>query len=520
MEEARVNSPRDPDAPLTEDRLAEIPRGAASAGPGPEATSSPPAGPAPADAPVQPELVRRSAPTLSAANALLLADGALVAVAWAVALWLAQDALPGGTLPGPVPLLLYPAGFLLFLYALGLYRREAMIEPSSALGRVPLAAVLSGAAAYAATIVLPEPVGARGTSVLFGSAVLAFTAAGLSARLLFFLAHRRGAFRRRVLVIGAGRRAWDMAWLLATEGRTIAHEIAFVHEPRLGEIDPRLADAQHGPVFEAEGRFLSIAGHWRPDLIVVAPDERRGMPMADLLACRTAGYPVFEYHRFLEREIGRIDLKRLDIGSLLYAEGFTFSVIDLALKRLLDIVASAVMLVLTAPFLAAAALAVKLQDGGPVLYRQARVTRGGRVFRIMKLRTMTTDAEASGAVWAQKADPRVTRIGRFLRRSRLDELPQLVNVLKGDMSFVGPRPERPEFTAELARELPLYNERHLVRAGLTGWAQVNYPYGASLDDARSKLSYDLYYVKNFSVLFDVLIIAQTLRVVLWPSGAR
>jgi len=321
-------------------------------------------------------------------------------------------------------------------------------------------------------------------------------------------------------MIGAGKRAWDMAWLLRSEGRTIAPEIAFVHEPRLGEIDPRLAEAEHGPVFEAEGGFLAIARPWGADQIVVAPDDRRGMPMLDLLSCRTAGYPVQEYTRFLEREIGRIDVKRLDIGALLYAEGFTFSVIDLALKRLLDILASASVLVLTAPFLVLAALMVKLEDGGPMLYRQERVTQGGSVFRIMKLRTMTTDAEAGGAVWAQKGDRRVTRIGRFLRRTRLDELPQLVNVLRGDMSFVGPRPERPEFTAELARALPLYNERHLVRAGLTGWAQVNYPYGASLDDARSKLSYDLYYVKNFSVLFDILIIAQTLRVVLSGSGAR
>jgi exopolysaccharide biosynthesis polyprenyl glycosylphosphotransferase len=254
---------------------------------------------------------------------------------------------------------------------------------------------------------------------------------------------------------------------------------------------------------------------------VVAPDERRGMRMDALLACRTAGFPVFEYHRFLEKEIGRVDVKRLDYGWLLYSDGFTFTMVDLVLKRTLDIVASATMLFLTAPFLLVAAAAVRLQDGGPAFYRQERVTRGGRVFRILKLRTMTQNAERHGAVWAQAGDPRVTRIGRFLRRTRLDELPQLINILKGDMSFVGPRPERPEFVAELAAKLPLYNERHLVRAGLTGWAQINYPYGASLDDARSKLSYDLYYVKNFSVLFDVLIILQTLRVVLWPgAGVR
>jgi lipopolysaccharide/colanic/teichoic acid biosynthesis glycosyltransferase len=168
----------------------------------------------------------------------------------------------------------------------------------------------------------------------------------------------------------------------------------------------------------------------------------------------------------------------------------------------------------------AAMMAIRWEGAGPVLYRQERVTQGGRVFRILKLRTMRTDSEAGGAVWAAQQDSRITKIGGFLRRTRIDELPQLVNVLCGEMSFVGPRPERPVFTVELARQIPLYNERHMVKAGLTGWAQVNYPYGASVDDARSKLSYDLYYVKNFSILFDLVILLQTLRVVLWPSGVR
>lgn len=462
--------------------------------------------------------VRLAAPRCSAAAAMLTADAVLAILVWPLAVLLIGDAIPAATRPALLPLILYPAAFMLFLYALGLYRRDALIEPGRAIGRVPLAAGLGAAAAFAAVTLLPAPFAAPGASALFGAAVLAFTASALAARGLFFLIQRRGAFRSSLLVVGAGKRAWDMVWLLGREGRTITQDIAFVHDPRMGEIDQRLAGDKRWPIYEASEGFLAIARRVRADRIVVAPDERRGMPMTELLSCRTAGFPVHEYHRFLEREIGRVDLKRLDIGSLLYADGFTFSVIDLALKRALDVVASAAMLLVTAPFLAAAALAVKLDDGGPVLYRQARVTRGGRVFRIMKLRTMSVDAERGGAVWAAKHDPRVTRIGRFLRRTRLDELPQLFNVLSGDMSFVGPRPERPEFTTELAAALPLYNERHLVRAGLTGWAQVNYPYGASLDDARSKLSYDLYYVKNFSVVFDVLIILQTLRVVLWPGG--
>ncbi len=463
-------------------------------------------------------MIRVSAPGLRAAPALLAADSLLAACLWAVASWFAVNATPVLGLPGLGGFLLYPPAFILFAYALGLYRRDTLVEPRRALGRVPLAAGLGAGAATVAVSLLPAPFGGSGAGMLFGAAVLAFTASAMLARACFFVSLRRGAFRQRLLVIGAGKRAWDVVWLLGNEGRTIAHEVGFVHDRRMGEIDPRLAEEHQGRIFSAGEGVLAIARRFRADQIGVAPDERRGMPMAELLSCRTAGFPVRDYQGFLEREIGRIDLKRLDVGSLLYSEGFTFSVIDLALKRALDIVASALVLALTAPFLAFAALAVKLDDGGPVLYRQERVTRGGRVFRIMKLRTMTVNAERGGAVWAARQDPRVTRIGRFLRRTRLDELPQLLNVLRGDMSFVGARPERPEFTAELSRELPLYNERHLVRAGLTGWAQVNYPYGASLDDARSKLSYDLYYVKNFSVLFDVLIILQTLRVVLWPGG--
>jgi exopolysaccharide biosynthesis polyprenyl glycosylphosphotransferase len=215
-----------------------------------------------------------------------------------------------------------------------------------------------------------------------------------------------------------------------------------------------------------------------------------------------------------------VDIKRLEVGWLLYSDGFYFGVLDNALKRLMDVAVSLVLLLLFAPILIGAAIAIKLDDRGPVLYRQERVTRSERRFLIYKMRTMRVDAEAAGAVWAQNRDPRITRIGNFLRQTRIDEMPQLVNVLRGDMSLVGPRPERPAFVQQLAEHLPLYRERHMVKAGLTGWAQINYPYGASIDDARSKLSYDLYYVKNFSVLFDLLILLQTLRVVLWPSGAR
>jgi sugar transferase (PEP-CTERM system associated) len=252
----------------------------------------------------------------------------------------------------------------------------------------------------------------------------------------------------------------------------------------------------------------------------VAPDERRGMPLDSLLACKKEGFPVIQYLTFLEHEIRRVDIRRVEVGWLLYSNGFYFGTLDNVLKRVLDVTVSLVLLIVFSPFLIGAAIAIKLDDGGPVLYSQERVTRNERNFKIFKLRTMRIDAEKFGAVWAEARDPRITRVGSFLRQTRIDEMPQLINVLRGDMSLVGPRPERPGFIVKLAEELPLYHERHMVKAGLTGWAQINYPYGASLDDARSKLSYDLYYVKNFSILFDLLILLQTLRVVLWPSGAR
>ena len=232
------------------------------------------------------------------------------------------------------------------------------------------------------------------------------------------------------------------------------------------------------------------------------------------------GIPIEKYQAFVERELRRVDVRRPDLAWLLYSDGFYFGVIDRALKRLLDVGASIVLLIMFSPFLLLAAIAIKLDDGGPVVYSQERVTLNDRPFNIYKLRTMRVDAEAGGAVWAAQSDSRITRVGNFLRQSRIDEMPQLINVLQGRMSLVGPRPERPQFVKTLADHLPLYRERHMVKAGLTGWAQINYPYGASIEDARAKLSYDLYYVKNFSILFDMLIILQTLRVVLWPSGAR
>jgi sugar transferase (PEP-CTERM system associated) len=450
--------------------------------------------------------------------ALLLLDAAGMTLA---ALLLRRLLAPvlGPASGSPTDALLYPPLCLGGLYVLGLYRRDMIVETRKALVRLPLAIGL-GAAGGLTLLALA----AGGAAVELGSLAVGYSGGlvgAAAARVAFHGVRRNGLFRRRLLVIGAGRRAWDLAWMLAKEGRNLHYQIVFLHNPVLGVIDPRLADRSFGPVLEAPlPDTLGWARRLKVEQIVVAPDERRGMDLDSLLACKVAGFPVKPYLAFVEREIHRIDLKRMELSWLLFSDGFQFNMIDRVLKRTLDLAASAILLLAFGLPLLAAALAIRLDDGGPMLYLQERVTRGGAVFRVMKLRTMRIDAEAQGAVWAQAADPRITRIGAFLRRTRIDELPQLLNILKGEMSFVGPRPERPAFVARLAAQLPLYHERHVVKAGLTGWAQVNYQYGASIDDARSKLSYDLYYVKNFSILFDLLIIAQTLRVVLWPGGVR
>ena len=465
----------------------------------------------------------RTLAALPSGRAMFLLDGAGIMLVWppvlALVLW-GGLATPG--LLWLAPALLYPALHLLAVYALGLYRRDVVIEFRRSAGRMPLVASLgaAGAAACLAFGGLPYAGLGGGAVPLPVLAAGCFIGAGVGARATFDALRRRGLFCRRLMIVGAGRRAWDLVWVLRHEGVTLNYIIAFVHDPTLGTVDPRLAGGALGEVLAVPpDGFLGLAERFGADQIVVAPDERRGLPLEGLLDCKVAGFPVLQYLSFLEREARRIDLKRMDLSWLLYSDGFHFSRVDRFLKRTLDLLVSGAVLLCVAPLLLVAIAAIKLEGGGPVFYGQERVTRGGRVFTIRKLRTMRINAEAGGAVWAAPADARITPVGAFLRRSRIDELPQLLNILSGTMSFVGPRPERPAFVAKLTAAIPLYAERHTAKAGLTGWAQVNYPYGASIDDARSKLSYDLYYVKNFSIWFDILIIVQTIRVVLWPGNS-
>jgi exopolysaccharide biosynthesis polyprenyl glycosylphosphotransferase len=332
-------------------------------------------------------------------------------------------------------------------------------------------------------------------SNLLYAMLLAFLAL-FAARLGFDRLLGAEGFRRRILILGAGPRA-----------------------------------ARIGALAEAEGAAFTVAGYLAMNdgpvavvsEVVLALEERRNaLPLADLLRIKTTGVHVNDISSFLERETGRVDLDSLNPSWLIFSDGFSAGRrISAAGKRLFDIVVSAAILILFGPLILATALIVKLESRGPAFFRQKRVGLYGQPFELVKLRSMREDAEVGGkAVWAQKDDPRVTRVGAIIRKLRIDELPQAWTVLTGRMSFVGPRPERPQFVDDLEARLPFYAERHVVKPGITGWAQINFPYGASVEDARQKLEYDLYYAKNYTPFLDVLILLQTVRVVLWPEGAR
>jgi sugar transferase (PEP-CTERM system associated) len=258
------------------------------------------------------------------------------------------------------------------------------------------------------------------------------------------------------------------------------------------------------------------------EVVVAMEDRRRGLPVHQLLDCRLAGVPVTDVLGFMERETGKVELSMLYPSWLIYTDGINSRGLVRLLTRIFDLLAAGVLLLLAAPLMLIAALAIWIESGfrGKVLYAQTRVGLEGQPFTLYKFRSMAEDAEKNGAVWAEENDPRVTRVGKVIRATRIDELPQLLNVLAGKMSFVGPRPERPEFIASLSEKIPYYRERHCVKPGITGWAQLCYPYGASEQDALEKLQYDLYYVKKKSVLFDLMILLQTAEVVLWRKGSR
>ncbi|MBF0563429.1 MAG: TIGR03013 family PEP-CTERM/XrtA system glycosyltransferase, partial [Alphaproteobacteria bacterium] len=333
-----------------------------------------------------------------------------------------------------------------------------------------------------------------------------------------------GSLTRRVLVLGSGPLAVKIEGLCNRHRDRSLTVAGYVHlgtppETTHGTESRRVPNRrndywlppEHLPAFCLEHDI---------DELVVATKERRGLPMRDLLACKLAGISINEFSSFWERECRQIDLDEVSPSWLGFSDGFQVGRVRSFIKRLFDIVVSALLLTLSLPITLLTAFLIKLESPGQVFYRQERVGLGGKPYNILKFRSMRADAEKDGPRWASRNDSRVTKVGAIIRKLRIDEIPQVINVLKGEMAFVGPRPERPVFVAALSDKIPYYNERHIIKPGITGWAQINYPYGATEEDAKMKLSYDLYYAKNGDIFMDILIIIQTVKVLLWNSGAR
>lgn len=320
---------------------------------------------------------------------------------------------------------------------------------------------------------------------------------------------------RRVLVLGTGEHAAEVEGLERTNESCGLKCVGFLDVEKNGV---RVTPSR---IITPGGTLLELCLERKVSEIVVAVQERRGkLQTEELMDCKLSGIIIYDFMTFMERETGRCDLNGLRPSWFIFAEGFSGGLLQQSAKRGLDLLLSIVLVVVTLPLIGATALAIRIETPGPVFYRQKRVGLNSRTFDIIKFRSMAVDAEVDGPVWAARNDPRITDVGRIIRKFRIDELPQIVNVLKGEMSFVGPRPERPEFAQQLAACVSYYNERHRVKPGITGWAQLHYIYSDSIEGSLMKLQYDLYYVRHFSLLLDLFIVVQTVRVILWPAGAR
>jgi sugar transferase (PEP-CTERM system associated) len=342
---------------------------------------------------------------------------------------------------------------------------------------------------------------------------------------LFLVGKNNYRFSQKVLVLGTGVLAAQIGALISANKRNLT--LAGYSSCCLGSLeknDTKTAplDVPQDMILGNCDELLDTAIRTQAEVIVLALSERRGVfPLSDVLRCKLNGFQIMDAPTFYELAMGKLMLESITPSWFIFSSGFRRTNIFSIFKRAIDIVLSCIGLLLTLPFFPLIALAIKLDSPGPVFFRQERVSMREKLFVLYKFRTMGQDAEkGTGAIWAEKNDPRVTTLGRFFRGSRIDEIPQLINVLKGDMSFVGPRPERPEFVEKLKLVIPYYSKRHLIKPGLTGWAQVRYPYGASVEDAFEKLRYDLYYIKNICPFLDTLIFFETIKVVLFGNGGR
>jgi sugar transferase (PEP-CTERM system associated) len=469
---------------------------------------------------------------------LVLSEFCLFLLSLSVALWVyprfAHSSLKFELFSSSAPMVLAAINTAC-LFAAGLYKRDA-IRVGSRLSLHLATATSLIAISFAAYLMTYSSIYAFRFSNLYALALLAVC---FQLLLLFFVRaflvnlFDIAGFKRSLMILGEGSLVSKaQAWLAENDqGYTdVIHydwhhhsawqnqlqHIVPLHAHRAGSAALSLAP-NPSPI----SALPAYVRHHSIDEIVVATVESHAGSIWDLLDCRTSGVKVIDFLTFWERETGRIDLDAIEPNWLVYSGGFRSNMLHRTIERFVDLLVSILGLTLMSPFMAVIALLIRLDSPGPIFYRQERIGKDDQPFQILKFRSMYAAAEQDDEPrWAELNDPRVTRVGAVLRRMRLDELPQLLNVLKGDMSLVGPRPERPAFVARFGRQIPFYGVRHSVRPGITGWAQINYEYAASLEDAKRKLEYDLFYVKNRSVFLNLAILLQTIRIILWQQGAR
>ena len=421
--------------------------------------------------------------------------------------------------------LLVTGAFSVMIAAAGLYNRDSLLDFrvfakrfvfASQLVLIPTVAVV-GIFRAAADSPFGWYIG------ILTVAIALFFVAIFTLRVLLFWYFNVDFLKRRVVILGQGTLAdavsnyvrKDGSGHLRCVGRLAQGQSSNATTISLGNIVARTRP------FARPAPYARMAESLHAEEIVVATDDRRGLPVEELLRCRLQGIQVTDYLSFWEREAGQIDIDHVGAGWLAFADGFRLNLARRGVKRVVDVIVSSLFLVLSLPLMLIVAALIKLESRGPIFFTQDRVGLDGKIFKVFKLRSMRVDAERDGVPrWATQDDDRTTRVGRFIRKVRIDEFPQVINVLQGDMSFIGPRPERPFFVDQIRKEIPFYDLRQRVRPGITGWAQVNYPYGASIEDAKKKLAYDLYYVKNNDLLLDFAILVQTVRVIFFAHGSR
>jgi sugar transferase (PEP-CTERM system associated) len=400
------------------------------------------------------------------------------------------------------------------LYFNDLYDFRLMRTPSEMLVRLLQAFGIACLALAVFYYVEPDLGLGRGIAALGAPMIVALT---LGWRLLMLQDPHSMGTPERMLIMGTGPTGISLARDIISRPELQLKVVGFLDEK--GE---NIGKSLVNPgIIGAAANVEEIAQLEKIDHVVISLLERRGMmPVRQLLHLKFAGVKVEDAHSFYERMTGRIILERLSPSWLILSDGFRKSTLLVVAKRAIDVVLSLVSLVLSLPLLAVTAAAIALESGGPVLFRQERTGLNGKSFEMLKFRSMYKDAEAGGPQWAATGDHRITRIGKWIRKFRIDELPQVINVLRGEMSIVGPRPERPEFVSMLEEQIPFYGLRHFVRPGITGWAQVKYQYGASVEETKTKLEYDLFYIKHLSVMLDFAVLFETAKVMLSGRGAK